>query len=97
MPTPSSKARVERTGETLRFAGGLTREVVAPLWPQAVRLLDGVRTIDLTEVSRVDSAGIALIAELGARLPAAVAIEGEPEGFRALCAAYRLTSSLTFA
>ena len=96
MPTPSSKPGVERAGETLRFAGALTREAVAPLWPQATRLLDGVRVFDLRDVARVDSAGVALLAELAARIVPAPAIEGEPDGLRALCAAYRLGPTLAF-
>lgn len=97
MPTPSSDVRVERAGETLRFAGALTRGAVAALWPQATRLLDGVRAFDLTGVPRVDSAGVALLAELAARLAIAPDLHGEPEGFRALCAAYRLSPALAFA
>ena len=96
MPTPASKVQVERAGETLRFAGALTRDAVASLWARSSRLVEGVRTIELTDVPRVDSAGVALLAELAARLPAPAAIVGEPEGLRALCAAYRLGPSLTF-
>ena len=97
MPTPSSNVHVERAGETLRFAGALTRDAVAALWPQALRLLDGARAFDLAAVPRVDSAGVALLAELAARLAAPPAIQGEPDGFRALCAAYRLSPTLAFA
>ena len=96
MPRPSSNdATVERAGDTMRFAGPLTREAIAALWRLA-RPLDGVRVFDLTAVSRVDSAGIALLAELAARLPAAPSIVGEPDGLRALCAAYRLGPTLAF-
>lgn len=96
MPTPSSKPGVERAGETLRFAGALTREAIAPLWPQATRLLGGVRVVDLRDVARVDSAGMAFLAELAARVEPPPAIHGEPDGFRALCAAYRLGPTLAF-
>jgi phospholipid transport system transporter-binding protein len=47
----------------------------------------------------VDSAGLALLAELAARLRAAGAaphIEGEPAGLSELRTAYRLTSGLDF-
>ena len=93
---PGTEAAVERAGETLRFAGALTREAIAALWPQATRLLDGVRTFDLTAVPRVDSAGVALLAELAARAQP-VAIDGAPDGWAELCAAYRLDAGLGFA
>jgi len=80
----------------LRFAGALTRDAVAPLWPQATRLLDGVRAFDLNDVPRVDSAGVALLAELAARVGPPLNLQGEPSGFRALCAAYRLGPTLAF-
>ena len=96
MPTPVSKPTVGRAGETLRFAGALTRGAVAALWPQSCRLLEGARGIELTDVPRVDSAGVAFLAELAARMPTDLVVIGEPEGFRALCAAYRLGPTLSF-
>ena len=51
------------------------------------------------QVTTVDSAGLALLAELAARLRAAgaaVAIEGEPAGLAELRTAYRLTPGLDF-
>jgi phospholipid transport system transporter-binding protein len=96
MPSPSSKASVERVGETLRFAGALTREAVAPLWAAATRLLDGVHSLDLRDVPRVDSAGVALLAELAAGIAPPPSVLGAPEGYQALCAAYRLGATLAF-
>ena len=94
---PSADARVARDGEALRFAGALLRAQVEPLWRQALPLVAGARRFDLTGVSRVDSAGVALLAELAQRAGGAVAILGEPEGYEALRAAYRLASGLEFA
>jgi phospholipid transport system transporter-binding protein len=48
-------------------------------------------------VTRVDSAGVALLAELAARAGTAVAIDGMPPGLAELRAAYRLTPALAFA
>jgi phospholipid transport system transporter-binding protein len=48
-------------------------------------------------VTRVDSAGVALLAELSTRAGAAVAIDGTPPGLAELRAAYRLTAGLAFA
>ena len=90
-------ATVSRDGEALRFAGPLLRAQAAAAWRQALPLLDGVRRFDLTAVGRVDSAGVALLAELAARAGGAVAVDGAPAGLDALSAAYRLTPALGFA
>ena len=81
------------------FGGALDRAAAAGLWAQAIKAGDGAQRIVLTEVTTVDSAGLALLAELAARLRAAgavVAIEGEPAGLLELRTAYRLTPGLDF-
>lgn len=93
----STEAGVRRDGDALVFTGALTRGQVAALWRQALPLLDAVRRLDLRAVSRVDSAGLALLAELAARTPGHAAIAGEPVGLRELCAAYRLSPTLDYA
>ena len=97
MPTPGSKATVERAGEALRFAGALTRADVASLWRHALPHIAGVRVFDLAQVPQVDSAGVALLAELAARCGSPVEVVGAPQEYEALRAAYRLTPSLDFA
>ncbi|MGN6513255.1 MAG: STAS domain-containing protein [Lysobacteraceae bacterium] len=100
MPAPASNpqpaAGASRDGEALRFAGPLLRAQVAGLWRQATPLLAGVRRFDLAAVERVDSAGVALLAELAARA-GGVEIRGAPPGFDALRDAYRLGPALAFA
>lgn len=90
------QARVQREGDTLRFAGALVRDAVPVLWPDASRQLDGVSRFDLAAVERIDSAGIALLAELATRAGIA-GIEGSPAGLAELRAAYRLSPTLSFA
>ena len=95
----ASKAAVGRDGDALVFSGALDREVAAALWASASQSLAGVQRIVLTNVTAVDSVGLALLAELAARLRAAGAaprIEGEPAGLSELRAAYRLTPGLDF-
>lgn len=92
---------MSHTGDTLRFAGALSRDAVPALWKQ-LPPLDGVRTLDLAAVTSIDSAGLALLAELAARAsgaPLALALppDGAPDGFTELCAAYRLDPRLGFA
>lgn len=96
MPVPASNATVTRDGEALRFAGPLLRAQVPALWRQALPQLGGVRRFDLGAVEGVDSAGVALLAELAARA-GHVAIVGAPPGYDALRAAYRLSPALAFA
>jgi len=93
---PTSSTRVHRDGDALVFAGALLREDVAALWRPASSALDGVRRLDVTAVERIDSAGLALLAELAARAGGDVAVDGAPAGLAELRGAYRLSPSLGF-
>jgi phospholipid transport system transporter-binding protein len=95
----ATEASVQRDGDALVFAGAIDRAAAAVLWPKALAALSGVQRIVLTKVTTVDSAGLALLAELAARLRAVgseARIEGEPAGLSDLRAAYRLTPGLDF-
>ena len=98
---PSSKAAgsasVRRDGAALVFAGALQRDAVAALWPQALAELAGTTRFDLQGVERVDSAGLALLAELASRAGGDVTVDGTPAGLAELRAAYRLDPKLGFA
>jgi phospholipid transport system transporter-binding protein len=87
-------AQVRRDGDALVFTGALVREAVAPVWRHVQPLRAGVRRLDLTALERVDSAGLALLAELA---EGALAVDGEPAGLAELRGAYRLDASLGFA
>ena len=90
-------ASVHREGETLAFAGALSRDAVAALWAKALAQVAGVTRFDLQGVERVDSAGLALLAELAARAGGDVTVDGTPAGLAELRAAYRLDPALGFA
>lgn len=95
----ATEAAVRRDGDALVFSGAIDRNATAMLWALANKSLAGVQRIVLTNVTTVDSAGLALLAELAARLRAAGTtprIEGEPVGLSELRAAYRLTPGLDF-
>ncbi len=94
--TPGTPPSLQRESEALRFRGDLLVGAIAGLWKPALALLPGVRRFDLTGVGRVDSAGVALLAELAQRA-GAVAIEGDPIGLTSLRAAYRLSPALGYA
>ncbi|MGY1426066.1 STAS domain-containing protein [Lysobacter sp. A289] len=88
-------ATVSRDGDALVFNGALEREAVPALWKSALPHLQGVIRFELGQVSRVDSAGVALLAELASRADQA-AIVGDPAGLAELRAAYRLGPDLDF-
>ena len=56
-----------------------------------------MRRFELGAVAAVDSAGLALLAELASRAGGPVAIAGDPPGLAALREAYRLDAGLGYA
>lgn len=89
-------ARVE--GDALHLAGTLDRAAAITLWPQLMRQAATLRRLDLHAVERVDSAGVALLAELAARMRGngGGTLTGTPAGLDELRAAYRLSPDLDF-
>ncbi|HCT28248.1 STAS domain-containing protein [Stenotrophomonas maltophilia] len=95
----ASNALALLEGDTLRLRGVLDRAAVIALWPQLQALPAQLARLELGEVERVDSAGLALLAELAARARKAghaLAISGAPAGYNELSAAYRLSPDLDF-
>lgn len=92
----TTDAGVRADGDALVFAGALGHPAVASLWPAAQASIGQARRLDLRAVAHVDSAGLALLAELAARIGAGVRVEGDPPGLAELRAAYRLTPDLAF-
>lgn len=95
----ASNGSLQLDGSRVRLAGALDRAAAVALWPQLRTLPAAVSVLDLDAVTRVDSAGLALLAELMARARAAgrtLALHGTPPGFTELSAAYRLDASLDF-
>ena len=87
-------ATVRQDGDTLAFGGVLERAAVASLWSQ-LRAAKARRR-DRSAVESVDSAGLALLAELSTRLGIAEVV-GSPPGLADLRRAYRLDTTLAFA
>jgi phospholipid transport system transporter-binding protein len=87
---------VARDADTLRFAGELVTAGLRSAWARALPMLPGVDEFDIAGVSRIDSAGVAFLAELAQRA-GGVAIAGDPPRLSALRAAYRLTPTLAYA
>ena len=78
------------------LGGVLDRAACAGLWKRALPLVPGVEVLDLSAVKSVDSAGLALLAELAGRNPGTKLV-GSPAGLAELRAAYRLDDALAFA
>jgi phospholipid transport system transporter-binding protein len=89
-------ATVRQDGDTLAFGGALERTAIAALWPQLRFLGHGLRRVDLSAVSTVDSAGLALLAEVCGRAGIEDVV-GTPDGLTELRPAYRLDSRQAFA
>jgi phospholipid transport system transporter-binding protein len=95
----ATDASVRRDGDALVFTGAIDRQAAAALWAPASKALAGAQRIVLTNVTTVDSAGLALLAELCAKLRqagTAPVLVGEPTGLSELSTAYRLTPGLDF-
>lgn len=90
----AAAASVARKGDAIVFTGPLERAAVPTLWAAALSLLDGADAVDLGAASHVDSAGLAMLAELQERAGGRLAIRGAPDGLPELRAAYRLDESL---
>ncbi len=89
-----ASASVRRDGDALAFAGALSRDAVRGLWTDASTLRAGAARLDLTAVTSIDSAGLALLGALAGN--GALAIDGDPPGLAELRSAYRLAPSLAF-
>jgi len=99
--SPASSATLRIDGGTLHIAGRLQRDAVPALWaalPSAANGLANLAQIDLTEVTALDTAGLAFLVEIAIRSRhaggAAPGILNVPAGYDALCAAYRIRPQL---
>ena len=83
-------------GDTLHIVGRLQRDGVPALWNALPST--AVAQIDLSAVTTLDTAGLALLVELAARSQrvnnATPTILHAPAGYDALCAAYRIRPQL---
>lgn len=95
---PVSDAAVRCDGDALVFTGALTRDGVAALWRDASTALaeSDLGRFDLTAVTTIDSAGLALLSELAAQTDG-IEISGDPSGLAELRSAYRLSANLGYA
>ncbi|MGY5955247.1 lipid asymmetry maintenance protein MlaB [Kosakonia sp. BK9b] len=82
-----------RDGARLTLLGELDQDVLNPLWDARVQAMKGVTCIDLHGLSRVDTAGIALLVHLvalGKKQGLSVQLDGVSENVATLAALYNL-------
>lgn len=77
---------------TLALSGQLDRESLLPLWQQREALLAGKRTLDISALERVDSAGLALLTHVYQQQAKSgeFAIVGANDRLKTLIALYNL-------
>ncbi|ORC19246.1 phospholipid ABC transporter substrate-binding protein [Enterobacter cloacae subsp. cloacae] len=82
-----------REGETLTLSGELDQDLLNPLWDKRHEAMQGVTLIDLSHVTRVDTAGISLLAHLvavGKKQGATVTLHGASDNVVTLAQLYNL-------
>ena len=82
-----------REGDTLTLSGELDQDLLNPLWDKRHEAMQGVTLIDLSHVTRVDTAGIALLAHLvavGKKQGATVTLHGASDNVVTLAQLYNL-------
>ncbi|SEL51529.1 phospholipid transport system transporter-binding protein [Kosakonia sacchari] len=82
-----------RDGENLTLQGELDQDVLNPLYNARVEAMKGVTCIDLQGVTRVDTAGVALLIHLiaeGKKQGAAISLAGMSDSVATLAALYNL-------
>jgi len=90
----TAAASVRRDGDALALAGDIVAASVPALWSQAQAGRAGAARLDLSAITTLDSAGLALLAELAG--DGALAVVGTAPGLAELCRAYRLTPTLAY-
>ena len=86
-----------RDGERLALHGELDQDLLVPLWEARMQATDGASVIDLNEITRVDTAGLALLVHLCAlirRQGKEAELRGKSENLQTLVQLYNLPSGM---
>lgn len=93
----ANSLRWTREGGRLLLQGELDQDFLVPLWDARKEVMQGVDTIDLSKITRVDTAGVALLMHLVAQVRqqgSAVSIVGKSEKMNTLVQLYNLPPDL---
>ena len=86
-----------REGETLKLDGELDQDLLNPLWDKRHEVMQGVTLIDLSGVTRVDTAGIAMLVHLvdeGKKQGAKPTLSGASDNVITLAQLYNLPADV---
>ena len=86
-----------RDGERLALRGELDQEFILSLWNARAQVTEEVSVIDLNEVTRVDSAGVALLVHFVAlirRQGKEAQLVGKSENLQTLVSLYNLPADM---
>lgn len=86
-----------RESSVLRLKGTLQHETLEPLWLQRASAVEGIDTIDLSEVDRVDTAGLVLLVQLVAlarNQGGNVQVSGASDNLHTLAGLYNLSTAI---
>ena len=86
-----------REGETLALHGELDRDLLVPLWEARAQATAGTAIIDLSQTTRVDTAGLALLVHFVAlirRQGREAQLVGKSENLQTLIGLYNLPADL---
>ncbi|MEB7600887.1 lipid asymmetry maintenance protein MlaB [Raoultella terrigena] len=86
-----------RSGGRLALQGELDQDLLVPLWDDRLQVTEGVSTIDLNAVTRVDTAGLALLVHFVAlirRQGREAQLIGKSDNLQTLIALYNLPADM---
>ena len=86
-----------REGETLALHGELDQDLLVPLWEARAQATAGTAIIDLSQTTRVDTAGLALLVHFVARIRRQgrkAQLVGKSENLQTLIGLYNLPADL---
>lgn len=87
----------KREGSTLVLAGELDGDTVKPLWQERAQAMSAVQIFDLSGLTRVDTAGLALLIHLvalGRKQGREVILQGASDKLQTLVKLYNLPDGL---
>ncbi|WGL98042.1 lipid asymmetry maintenance protein MlaB [Arsenophonus sp. aPb] len=84
----------EQDGKTLILAGELDRDTLPAFWQQRNQLLKGINAINVSQLSHIDSTGLAMFVRLKSEQQSENkwVFEGISERFKTLIRLYKLES-----
>ncbi|MCT4701984.1 lipid asymmetry maintenance protein MlaB [Enterobacteriaceae bacterium H20N1] len=87
----------KREGSTLVLAGELDGDTVQSLWQERAQVMAGVQTFNLARLTRVDTAGLALLihlVDLARKQGGELALQGASDKLQTLVKLYNLPDGL---